>query len=263
MASSVNHVCTICQDDRVSNEAVTWCSECEVFFCEYCGKPHGRSRLSKNHRTMSVRDYQKLPSLMQKISSQCKDHKKKFELYCSFHACPCCVQCITDKHQKCQNMKPLSDILKQVKLSASIEIFEKDLNDVKENLDNAIKYLKSRISTSNIQKTKAVEEIRSMRKSIDDYINALERHILDDLESKHSKLKSNMSALVQQMEQRASQLNEMQSQFTKMTQYASELQIYIGLREIESMSSRAANFVEDLQHGDHFDKKNLEVDISS
>ncbi|CAG2225730.1 unnamed protein product [Mytilus edulis] len=200
---------------------------------------------------------------MQDVSSQCKDHKKKYELYCSVHACPCCVHCIIDKHAKCQDLKPLSDILKQVKSSASVELFEKDLKDMKENLDNAVQYLKSRISTSNIKKTKAVEEIRSMKKSIVDYLNKLEQQIIADLGHEHKKLISNMDTIVQQLEKRASQIGKMQGDFLKMTQYATELQMYFGLKEIETTTSEAAKYIETLESGNHFDDKNLEINISS
>ncbi|VDI37516.1 Hypothetical predicted protein [Mytilus galloprovincialis] len=263
MASSVNNFCTICHDDGISNRAVTWCTECEILFCEYCAKHHSKSRLYENHETMPSEDYHKLPSFIQEISSQCRDHKKKFERYCSVHASLCCVQCIADEHQKCQDIKPLSDILKQVKSSASVQLFEKDLKDVKENLDTTIKYMKTRISTIYKQKTKAVEEVRYMRKSINDYLNKLEQDILNDLESKHSKLKLDMATLVQQMEQRAGQINQMQSQFTIMMQCATELQMYIGLREIEKTTSQTAKYIEDLERGDNFIEKNLKVNISS
>ncbi|CAG2230092.1 unnamed protein product [Mytilus edulis] len=264
MASSVKQLCTICNDDGISNSAVIWCTECEVLFCGDCEKPHSKSRLSKNHKTMSADDYQKLPTFMQEISSQCQDHKKKFELYCSFHACPCCVQCVTDKHKMCQEMKPLSDILQQVKSSASVQLFEKDLKDVKENIDTAILYLKTRITTTDTQNTKAIEKIRYMRrKSIDDYLNKLEQDLLNDLESKYSKLKSNMASLMQQMEQRASQINQMQSQFSKTTRYTTELQMFIALGEIEKITSQTTKYIEDLESGDHFIEKNLEVNLSS
>ncbi|XP_071161527.1 uncharacterized protein [Mytilus edulis] len=263
MASPVKHLCTICHDDGISNSAVTWCTECKVFFCGDCEKPHSKSRLSKDHTTMSAEDYQKLPTFIQEISSQCKDHSKKFELYCSFHACPCCVQCTTDKHQKCHDMKPLSDILKQVKSSASVHLFEKDLKDAKKNYNEAIKYLKTRISIVSTQKTKAIQEIRSMGKSITNYINRLEQTLLDELESTHSKLKLNIKTLVDQMEQRASTIGQMQREFTKMTQHATELQMYIGLREIEKTTSQTTKYIEDLESGDSFNENNLEVKISS
>ncbi|XP_076099803.1 uncharacterized protein LOC143069184 [Mytilus galloprovincialis] len=263
MASSVKQLCTICNDDGISNSAVTWCTECEVLFCGDCEKPHSKSHLSKNHKTMSADDYQKLPTFMQEISSQCQDHKKKFELYCSCHACPCCVQCVTDKHKMCQEMKPLSDILQQVKSSASVQLFETDLKDVKENIDTAIKYLQTRITTTNTQNTKAIEKIRYMRKSIDDYLNKLEQDLLNDLECKHLKLTFNMATLVQQMEQRASQINQMQIQFSETTQSTSELQRFIALREIEKITSQTTKYIEDLESGDHFIEKNLEVNLSS
>ncbi|VDI56410.1 Hypothetical predicted protein [Mytilus galloprovincialis] len=160
-------------------------------------------------------------------------------------------------------MKPLSDILQQVKSSASFQNIERDLKDVKENLINSVKYIKSRISTNNIQKTKAVEEIRYMRKSIDEYLNQLEQKLLDDLESKHSKLQSNMDILVQQMEQRASQIDRMQSELTNLIQYATDLQIYICLIEIDKSSSRVANYFENLEQGDDLSEKNLNMSISS
>ncbi|XP_071162051.1 tripartite motif-containing protein 2-like [Mytilus edulis] len=263
MASSVKQLCTICNDDGISNSAVTWCTECEVLFCGDCEKPHSKSHLSKNHKTMSADDYQKLPTFMQEISSQCQDHKKKFELYCSCHACPCCVQCVTDKHKMCQEMKPLSDILQQVKSSASVQLFETDLKDVKENIDTAIKYLQTRITTTDTQNTKAIEKIRYMRKSIDDYLNKLEQDLRNDLESKHSQLKSNMASLMQQMEQRACQINQIQSQFSETTRYTTELQRFIALREIEKITSQTTKYIEDLESGDHFIEKNLEVNLSS
>ncbi|CAC5391086.1 unnamed protein product [Mytilus coruscus] len=263
MASSVKHFCTICNDDEIAKIAVTWCTECGVFFCENCEKPHKKLKLSKSHKTILIEDYQKLLTFIKEISIQCKDHKKVFELYCSFHDSPCCVQCITDKHQTCQEMKPLSDILQQVKSSVSVQNLERDLKDVKENLIKSVEYLKTRISTNNIQKTKAVEEIRYMRKSIDKCLNQLEQTLLDDLESKHSKLQSNMNTLVQQMEQRASQIDQMQRKLTDLIQYATDLQIYICLIEIEKSSSRVANYFEDLEQGDDLSEKHFNMSISS
>ncbi|XP_052106462.1 uncharacterized protein LOC127738990 isoform X3 [Mytilus californianus] len=263
MASSNKDVCNLCYDDGTSTEAVTWCTECEVFLCTDCGKHHKKLKTSEDHKTMSTKDYHKLPKSMQEISSNCKDHKKKFEIYCSFHACPCCVTCITDKHQKCQEMKPLSDILKQVKSSASVQLFEKDLKDVKENFEEIIKYLNSRMETSNIQKQKAAEKIRSMRKSIDDFLNKLEQEILDELESEQSKLKSKMNTLLQQLKTQANQISKLQSEFSQMTQYATELQMYVGLKEIEKFTSQAAQYIERLKSGGKLDENNLEVTISS
>ncbi|CAC5358186.1 unnamed protein product [Mytilus coruscus] len=263
MVSSGKDCCTLCyDDDGTASEGVTWCIECEVFLCIDCDEHHSKARTSKDHKTMSTKDYHKLPKFMLEISNQCRDHKKKFELYCSFHARPCCVACITDKHKKCQDLKPLSDILKQVKSSASVQLFEKDLKNVNENLEKILKYLNSRININKSQKTKAAEQIRSMRKPIDEFLNKLEQEILDDLESNQSQLKSKMNTLLQELKTEANQISQLQSEFSKMTQYATDLQMYVGLREIEKTTSQTAKYIDELKSGDNFEEKNLEVTIS-
>ncbi|CAC5370706.1 unnamed protein product [Mytilus coruscus] len=258
MASSCKDVCTLCEDDNVSSQAVTWCTECEVFLCMDCDKHHKKSRSSKYHKTMRIEDYHKLPAVMQDISSQCQEHDKKFELYCSFHACPCCVQCVT-KHQKCQEIKPLSDILTQVRFSAPVQLLEKDLKVLKENFDVILKYLKTMIDKNNIQKTKVIEKIGTIRKSLDDYLNKLEKQILGDLESKHSKLESNMSALVKQIERQSIKIHKLQDDYIKMRQYATDLQMYVGLREIEKKTSEAAKYIEDLESDGNLKEKKIEI----
>lgn len=134
MVSADRDLCTLCFDEETSIDAVIWCTECEIFLCIDCEKHHKKLRMSKVHKTMSIKDYKKIPKFMQEINSQCRDHKKKLELYCSFHACPCCVQCVTDKHQKCQEMNPLSEFLKQIKSSASVQLHQKNISDLKETL---------------------------------------------------------------------------------------------------------------------------------
>ncbi|CAC5370714.1 unnamed protein product [Mytilus coruscus] len=260
-SSSWTSLCTLCQEDDVSSQAVTWCTECEVMLCIDCDKHHNKSRSSQHHNTMSTEDYHELPVFIQGVSSRCKDHNKKFELYCSFHACPCCVQCVSN-HQKCQDMKPLDDILTHVKSSASVQLLENDLKDLEENFHEVLNYLKSRLDKSNIKKTEAIEEIRIMRESIDDYINRLEQQILDELESKHSKMNSIINTLVNQIEHRSAEVHKLQVDFSKMTHFATELQMYVGLREIEKTTSEAAKYISDLEVGGHLNEKKIEIKIS-
>ncbi|XP_063426573.1 uncharacterized protein LOC134710234 [Mytilus trossulus] len=212
---------------------------------------------------MSTEDYHKLPKLMQEFSVHCHYHKRKFEIYYRFHDCPCCIQCITDKHTKCQEMKPLSDILKQFKSSASVHHLEKEMDNVKENFKTMIKYLNGRLSLSNDQKIKGLYEIQSVRSQIDAFLNKLEQNIIDNLEFQHSKLTSKTNTILIQLHQQTEKISQLQNQFSKITQYATELQIYVSLREIDKTTSQAAQYIEDLKNGDNFDEKCLEVTISS
>ncbi|XP_071160686.1 E3 ubiquitin-protein ligase TRIM7-like [Mytilus edulis] len=262
MASSDKDNCTLCYDeDGTSTETVTWCIKCEVFLCTDCDKHH-KNQKHLDHITMSTKEFHKLPIFMLEISGQCRDHKKKFELYCSFHDCPCCVTCITDEHKKCQGLKPLSDILEHGKSSASVQLLEKDLKNVKENLEEIIKYLNDRNNICKSQKTEAAEQIRSMRRLLNDFLNKLEQDILGDLESRQAQLTSKMNTSIQQLKTEAEQIIQLQSEFSKMTQYATELQMYVGLREIEKTTSQAAKCIDTLKSGDKFSLNLSFQDIS-
>ena len=76
MASSGNHFCTLCQEDDVDNVAVTWCTDCETFLCSDCTKHHDRNKVSKEHRTLSIQDYQNLPTFVLETNNGCEDHDK-------------------------------------------------------------------------------------------------------------------------------------------------------------------------------------------
>ncbi|XP_071144089.1 uncharacterized protein [Mytilus edulis] len=262
MASPSKDFCTLCEEDNVTTDAVTWCTECEVFLCVECEKHHKRSRSSKDHNIISAENYHELPSFIKETSNLCKIHGKKFELYCSFHACACCVHCTTDKHQSCQTMKPLPEILKQVKSSAAVRLLEKDVKDLNKNFDDIMEYLKNRISTNTNQKTEAIQSIRSMRKSIDDHLNKLEQQLLKDLETEHSTLKSKMETLLREVDKRAKQIRKLQNEFSNMTKYATELQTYVGLTEIENITSKEASYMEDIKRGPDLMERNFYVTTS-
>ena len=64
MASSGNHFCALCQEDDVDNVAVTWCSDGETFLCFDCTRHHDRNKVSTEHRTLTIKDYQHLPTFV-------------------------------------------------------------------------------------------------------------------------------------------------------------------------------------------------------
>ncbi|XP_063416328.1 nuclear factor 7, ovary-like [Mytilus trossulus] len=263
MTSSSTDFCSLCTDDDISSHAIKWCTECEVFLCTDCEKHHKRSKASKEHITLSTVDYRKLPKSIHQTSNRCNDHDKKYELYCSVHSCPCCIQCIADKHKKCQEMKPLADFLKDVKSSAAIPLLRNDLKELKECFEEAIKHLRYKINTINIHREKGIEYVRSIRKLLDDHFDKLERKIIDDLESKHSALKSDMEDLVKEIENRCKRVGQLEDELCTMTKYATEVQLYVGMQELEKTTSKESKYIENLKSKNRLDNKILEVNISS
>ncbi|CAC5374951.1 unnamed protein product [Mytilus coruscus] len=159
-------------------------------------------------------------------------------------------------------MTPLSDILKQVKSSDAVTLLEKNLNDLKENIGEIEEYLRNRISTNAEQKAEAIRNIRSMRKSIDDYLNQLEQQLLKDLEIEHSKLKTKMETLLHVVDKRANQIRKLQNEFSNMTKHATELQTYVGLKEIEKITLKEGYYIDDLKRVSDLNERNLHVKTS-
>ncbi|XP_063409093.1 uncharacterized protein LOC134692565 [Mytilus trossulus] len=70
-----------------------------------------------------------------------------------------------------------------------------------------------------------------------------------------------MGALVQQMENSAKRIDQLQDDFSTMTKHATELQTYIGLREIEKSTSQEANYLDELVSGSQLN--DVEITVSS
>ena len=55
MASSGNHLCTLCQeDDDVDNVAVTWCIDCETFLCFDCAMIEVKRQKNTEHSPFKI-----------------------------------------------------------------------------------------------------------------------------------------------------------------------------------------------------------------
>lgn len=263
MATSDIHFCSLCKEDDVNNEAITWCTECDTFLCLDCDKHHSRNKSSKQHKTLLSINYTKLPDFIIKTGNRCPDHDQRYELYCPNHSDACCLECFTEKHQNCKDLKRLPDILSDIKSSTSMTRLEKDLRDAKENCESIASYLKGRLSTILKQKTNAIEEIHVIRTSLNEHLDKLEQRMLMELDLQHTKLKAKTEKLIHEIETKLSHLKHLQEDNEQMKNYATELQTFIGLKEIVKMTTEeVGNLKKLLQSGD-LDEANLEVDISS
>ncbi|VDI58210.1 Hypothetical predicted protein [Mytilus galloprovincialis] len=147
-----------------------------------CEKHHSRNKSSKQYKILNSNAYKKLPDFIIKTGNRCPDHDQRYELYCPNHSAACCLQCFTEKHQNCKDLKRLPDIMKNVKSSISMTRLEQELKDADENYEDVINYLKGRLSTILSQKTTKIEEIHRMRKSLEEHLDKLEQRMVKELD---------------------------------------------------------------------------------
>ncbi|CAG2223905.1 unnamed protein product [Mytilus edulis] len=268
MATSTSFICSLCQEDDETSTAVTWCAECEVFLCSECQKHHGRSKMSKHHKVMSIHDYQNLPEFMLNIKNNCEDHDLKYELFCSFHDCACCMKCIKDKHDNCKGLVPLGDVVGNIKSSASVFQIETDLFNLLENLKTINIFFSENLSALEKQKTEAISRVHTMRRSINDHLDKLEESLLNDIRSEFTTLQETIENLKSEIDSKTNQVEEKQGDYFKMIEFSTDLQTYFGLHEVEKVIKQEEQYIQNLKSADNlrekkilFDSFNLETTV--
>ncbi|VDH93907.1 Hypothetical predicted protein [Mytilus galloprovincialis] len=245
--ASVNNFCHLCEEEDVSNVAVVLCADCETFLCKDCERHHSRNRASKGHQTITMDEYKKLPSFIADIKSRCEKHDEKYDFCCKFHGEPCCVKCIKDIHKDCRDLDPLVEVLKDIKNSAKVSNLDKEFNILLENFETVVKYLNLRTATLQENKTVCLKEIRNLRASINKHLDEIEKNIVDDLSVEYNKIKLKYDHLTSEMENKKKSIQNWQNDFSKMTLYATDLQIYVGLQYLEKLASEEVGYLLNFQ----------------
>ncbi|CAG2235045.1 unnamed protein product [Mytilus edulis] len=219
-------------------------------------------KLQRGHQTISLDEYMKLPSFIVDIKSRCEKHDEKYDFYCRFHGDPCCVKCIKDKHKDCRDFDPFVEVLRDIKTSAKVSNLEK-FNILLENFETTVKYLKSRITTIQENKTESLNEIRNLRASINEHLDEIEKKLVDDLSAEYDKIRIKYDHLTSEMENKKKSIQRLQNYFSKITLYAADLQIYVGLQYLEKLASEEVGYLTELQRKGQLDEIRLESKFSS
>ena len=86
--ASSKKVTPICQNCEDGEEAVSSCSECAIFLCDFCEKSHRKSKATSGHKIRSLDELRKgsaadIPSILPEKVEMCPAHPTKpLELYC-------------------------------------------------------------------------------------------------------------------------------------------------------------------------------------
>jgi len=108
--TSFPSTCGICDVCHISKPSEVWCPECDQGLCIDCTQHHSLSNASRNHSTIPISEYQKLPSFVLESREFCNEHSERFQLYCKEHGCICCRICMVENHSECKNVTILEKI---------------------------------------------------------------------------------------------------------------------------------------------------------
>ena len=180
-------VCGPCKTDYVKKEAKHYCEQCQEHLCDSCQDTHRKLKATKNHSILSGHHMPTSSDVIQRpaCSVYCScNQNQEVEVYCEEHHDVICDSCATVKHRRCKTFsiqdkshsyptKKLESIIDETKtLWLKIEQLQQERD-------------KNRTNITRMKDT-CRKEISTFRKELNDFLDHLERDIIQDLE-KHEK----------------------------------------------------------------------------
>ncbi|XP_052103737.1 uncharacterized protein LOC127737230 isoform X2 [Mytilus californianus] len=254
MASSKPVPCGPCQEGKVKTKAEFWCYSCEEGLCSTCSVHHKRSKSSRDHKTIDIKNYK--PSI-RAIKTECDKHGQQLNLYCPSHLMPCCDECISTNHSKCMGIKSLASVVEKTKIDQSTQSLEKQINSIKHILEKMVANKSKNISRGEREYESIQDFIVKIRKDVNKHLTQLEKKLCNEAETILNQEKSKATDLITEIERTQKNLNKMQDHLHTVISQTSKLQSFLGVHQIEQQVHQYQQYVEDLEN----DGRTKEFDI--
>ena len=231
--SSSPSFCGICENRNISKPSEAWCRECEEGLCTDCIEYHSSWKLSRGHTTIPIAEYQKLPSYVLEIKEHCNEHHEKFNLYCKEHECPCCGICNVENHKDCKEVAVLGNITKNVKTSTMFNETEHLIKEMFENIGKIRQNRETNSSSVKEQKRIIQDEIQELRTKVNNHLDKLQEDLMKELIELEKQVTEETRELLVSLDEKQKKLIEYQTNIVNIKMYASELQTFIAVKQIE------------------------------
>ncbi|XP_071148308.1 uncharacterized protein [Mytilus edulis] len=250
MASNTS-ICGICSLRKITKTSDHWCPECEEALCDECLEHHKLLKATRRHKPIPISSYKSLPSFIADINQSCVYHNEQYQIYCNEHAIPLCLQCIND-HSKC-NVTSIEKITMNIKTSGQFLDLESRLGDLLQNIERIKKNREANVTDIETLRVQHVKEIKQIRVEINNHLDNLEKKILEELKEKEYQCKESIQKVLLPVKERGSIITQCQLNFKSIKDYASDLQTYIGMRDLEVKVDENEQYLQSL-----IDTKGLE-----
>ena len=166
-------------------DAITFCEQCKIFMCNKClnfhkelFEYHQQYNIDKNNNELFIDICKK------------NGHEKKLEFFCKMHNELCCVGCISKLNEKGYGQHKDCDVcsIENIKEEKKKILNEniKYLQDLSNNLENAINELKDIFENNNKRKDELKLYVQKVFTKIRTEINEKEDELLLDIENKYN-----------------------------------------------------------------------------
>ena len=255
--------CGICENRHISKPSQAWCRECEEGLCTECIEYHSSWKLSRGHTTIPIIEYQKLPSYVLDIKEHCNEHHEKFNLYCKEHECPCCGICNVENHKDCKEVAVLGNITKNVKTSTMFNETEYLIKEMLENIGKIRQNRETNSSSVKEQKRIIQDEIQELRTNVNNHLDKLQENLMKELIELEKQVTEETRELLVSLDEKQKKLIEYQTNIVNIEKYASELQTFIAVKQIEKDIETHDTCLQSLVNSDSLNQTKLTYKIDT
>ncbi|XP_063400150.1 uncharacterized protein LOC134684773 [Mytilus trossulus] len=255
--------CGVCDLRHITKPSAVWCSECDEGLCEGCQEHHSLSKSSRTHTVIPISEFEKLPKDIVKISQFCDKHNEKYIIYCKNHECPCCSSCIVQRHNKCDEIVKLNDVIHNVKTSNKFFEIERTLAEVTENIEKIIKDRQNNIKTLSETRKKIEKEIQEIRTAINIHIDKIQADIIMELYTSEEEESKNILQLLNSLEEKQQEIATLQRNISDIKQHASDLQTFLSMQRIEKEVSGTDEYIRLISGSENLKKTGLSFRINT
>jgi len=187
--ASSKKVTPICQNCEDGEAAVSSCSECAIFLCDFCEKAHRKFKTTSGHKIRSLDELRKgsatdIPSILK--VEMCSVHPTKpLELYCRCEDVLICRDCIIRKH-KDHDYDVISDVVDGEKkvLKESLPGIQQLIDEV-EGAINGVKGKRQDVKNRKEENLRRLDDaFHTLHAALDERKRQLQQQITQDTEGK-------------------------------------------------------------------------------
>ena len=168
-----------CQNCDEGENAVSMCSDCAIFLCQFCAKSHQIGKASKCHKIQSLDEKRKgdvdVSSVLPEKFEMCPTHPTKpLELYCKCEEVLLCRDCIIKKHED-HDYDVISDVV-----DGERKILKEALPGIQQLVDemeNAVSRVKWRREDVEGRKTENLHKLDDIFQSLHAALDERQRQI--------------------------------------------------------------------------------------
>ncbi|CAC5356920.1 unnamed protein product [Mytilus coruscus] len=230
MASKTHVPCGPCRYDDVTKDAKRWCTNCEEGLCEDCKNAHRKSKISRNHKVISIEDYHKIENVS--ISQVCEHHRENIEWFCKTHDEVLCMVCVPSKHTACSGVISINVASTNARQSTALSDLEEAIDGTLRNVKQCIMNRESATKSIDKQELAIKTTIFETRTKINGHLDKMQEKLLRDLKSTSHTCKSKYSKLFRTLQSKNEMLTKLREQTQHMKQFSSDIQVFLGTRQV-------------------------------